>query len=131
MRRTRGFTLLEILVALTLLALLLSAVLPALQTGMNALRTGDDRLRALLLARSLLVEHSVDGDETPSLDIPLAGNEPLAWRVERTPYEEEDELGSIDPEATLKLVRVTAIVTYDGDDEVRLSTLSLEREARR
>ena len=130
MRRAQGFTLLEILVAMTLLALLLSALLPALQTGMNALSSGDERLRALLLARSLLAEHSADGAEAPDADVPLAGDRPLSWRVERLPYVEEDQLGTIDPEATLKLVRVTAIVAY-GDDEVRLSTLSLEREATR
>ena len=56
MRRAAGFTLLEILVALTLFAVVGGALLALFQSGLRATRLSDEHAHAALLARSKLTE---------------------------------------------------------------------------
>lgn len=56
MRTVRGFTLLEILVALTLFAVVGGTLLQLFQSGLRTARLAGDRTHAVLLARSKLVE---------------------------------------------------------------------------
>lgn len=54
--RTRGFTLLEILVALTILAVALGAILQSLSSGLRSLGAAEAHAMALMHARSQLAK---------------------------------------------------------------------------
>ena len=59
-RGSAGFTLLEALIAIVILALSLSALLQLYSTGLRGIATIDDNLRARLLAQSVMAEVSYD-----------------------------------------------------------------------
>lgn len=59
MNRSAGFTLLEVLVALTLFAVVGGALLGLFQSGLRATSLGSDYAHAALLARSKLTELQV------------------------------------------------------------------------
>jgi len=59
MRTARGFTLVEILVALTLFAVVGGTLLQLFQSGLRTARLADDRTHAVMLARSKLTELGV------------------------------------------------------------------------
>jgi type II secretion system protein I len=63
--RTRGFTLLEILVALTLFAVVGGALLQMFQQGLRSTRTASEQTHAALLARSKLSELQAYEQLTP------------------------------------------------------------------
>lgn len=56
MTRCRGFTLIEILVALTMFAVIGGGLLQLFNQGLRTARLADDRAHAVLLARSKLTE---------------------------------------------------------------------------
>lgn len=56
MRRCRGFTLIEILVALTMFAVIGGGLLQLFNQGLRTARLADDKAHAVLLARSKLTE---------------------------------------------------------------------------
>ena len=56
MRRSRGFTLIEVLIALTMFAVIGGGLLQLFNQGLRAARLADDRAHAALLARSKLTE---------------------------------------------------------------------------
>ncbi len=55
-RRTGGFTLLEVLVAFTILAIALTALIQAFSQGLRASTVAEERATAVLVARSKLAE---------------------------------------------------------------------------
>lgn len=67
MKRSAGFTLLEILVALTLFAVVGGTLLGLFQSGLRATGIGDDYTHAALLARSKLTELQVYTSLTPGI----------------------------------------------------------------
>lgn len=84
-RASRGFSLLEVLVAFTILALVLTALFEVFSGGMRAARAGDSYTRAVAIAQSKLAE--LDADEA------LAEGEhrgeaedPYSWRATVSPY---------------------------------------------
>ena len=80
---TRGFTLIEALAAIVILALALSALLSAHDTGLRGATAIDGHLQARLLAQSLLAQRSVDR----ALQAPSQGHSGrFAWTVSATPY---------------------------------------------
>lgn len=129
--RSRGFTLVEALVAVTLLALLFGALMPVFQQGLSVLERGDRRTRAVLLAQSVLERHTIPmRDGQPVFEPETAGEEDgFAWGVTREPYAADDggpEL-ELEPDSpTLVLVRAR-VRWPPGDNEVSLATLTLER----
>lgn len=60
-RACRGFSLLEVLVAFTILALLLVALFDVFGGGMRAARAGESYTRAVVVAQSKLAELAADG----------------------------------------------------------------------
>lgn len=127
-----GFTLVETLVAVTLLALLFGALLPVFQNGLAVLARGDRHLRAVQIAQSLLAVETqgfAGGEDAAPRPTHATGEEgDFAWRVLREVYDEEDGDLVLDDDAALVLVRVTAMVSWPGNAHgVRLSTLAMER----
>jgi general secretion pathway protein I len=82
-RAERGFTLVEALAAIVVLALSLSALLSAHDTGLRGVSSIDEHMRARLLAQSLLAEWSQDRVARA----PGEGRSGhFAWRVSMAPY---------------------------------------------
>ena len=125
-RRRRGFTLLEVLVAFVVLALSLSALLPALTTLGHRGRLAEDRWLAGELALSRL--------EAAGVTTPLArGDDSGAWQDWRWTVEVRP-LRSAPPESErfATFYEVTVEVT-DGDGLVlaRLATVKRAPESDR
>jgi general secretion pathway protein I len=83
-----GFTLLEALIAIVILALSLSALLSLYSTGLRGINAIDDQLRARLLAQSVMAELSYDRALRPGT---LEGRfERFAWTLSVTPFDTGD-----------------------------------------
>ena len=125
MKRARGFTLLEVLVAMTLFAVLMAALMPGLHTGLRTLTSADERYRALVIARSVLNEQTHDTGLTP-MPVALSGEmDGFRWRIERAPFIEQELITNED--SSVALVHVTALVeSGEGEVLARLSSLSIE-----
>lgn len=127
-RAQRGFTLLETLVAVTMLALLCGALMPLFQQGLTLLERGDRHGRAVLLAQGLLESQVAAGGSAEPQSGQSGGFE---WEVSREAYDASTDGGPpLDAEtATWRLARLVAQVRWEGGgDGVRLDTLVLERE---
>jgi len=81
-----GFTLLEALIAIVILALSLGALLQLYGTGLRGIATIDDNLRARLLAQSVMAEVSYDRSLQPGR---LQGRlDQFAWTLSITLFDE-------------------------------------------
>lgn len=107
MKIERGFTLLEIMVAFTIMALSTAVLLQAFGGGVHLLGNAAVQSRAASLARSQLARV---GREWPLREGEYSGQwRQYHWRVSMTPYQPEHPL----PEhPTLRLLQVTATVSW-------------------
>lgn len=82
----KGFTLLEVLVALAVLGSVLATVFGVFSTGLRSISEGDERLTLALIAESLL--NRADLDLTRS-EMEVTGVMPdgVRWRVSKRPYQ--------------------------------------------
>ena len=126
-RSSGGFTLVETLVAVTLLALLFGALMPVFQQGLTVLRVSDRHARAVLLAQSLLDREASTQLHEEEREHESAGEEgDLRWQVTREPYAGDDAGPEILAEGILALEKVAVTVTWDGNETgVRLATLGV------
>ena len=87
-RASRGFSLLEVLVAFTILAMLLGALFQVFSGGMHAARAGDRHTRATVIAQSQLSAASV---EYPPAEGFASGrtDDGFDWRVSIAPYSDD------------------------------------------
>ena len=128
MRRARGFTLLEILVAFTLLALLGGTLLQLFQGGLRNIDSSDKISHAALLARSKLAElQSVKalaiGQQSGRF------NEEYHWRLELQPYTSEN--GKSLPPANLRALHATLDILWSNQGRYRVQTLLLSKDSTR
>jgi general secretion pathway protein I len=113
-----GFTLLELIAAIVIAALVLGATYRLLATGLAQLGAGEARLTAALHAQSLLAELDGDGPAVPGeREGTLADG--FAYRLLVQPYDEVPATGGL----SAYLVEVT--VTPPGAAGVTLTTLRL------
>jgi general secretion pathway protein I len=84
-QRCRGFSLLELLVALTLFATLLGALLQIFSAGLHAARTGDRMTRAVVIAQSRLDALGVEQPLRPGVSSG-ATDDAYYWRITVRPY---------------------------------------------
>lgn len=119
-----GFSLLEVLVALSIMALSLGALYQAAGGGVRGVQEADQRTRALMLAQSLLDAHSV----VPAGGVDEAGEEAgFRWRLTALPFPTGQEQAPGWP-----LYRIEAVVAWGADGrnkEVRLASLLPERSS--
>jgi len=105
MRKTnqQGFTLLEILVALTLMGLVLTTVIELLSSSLNTASVAKETAQATLLGRRLMDDLLNQQETFENEDWPQGGalDDVYSWRVTITPYEGLD-LG--DEEETFPLI---------------------------
>ncbi len=123
----RGFTLLEVLVAFTLLALLFGALFQVFAGGLAVTRSGETQSRAVLLAKSKLAEigadHSVGpGTHSGVFELNATEGPRYRWRVELSRYG-EDALGRAD-RGELVPYQVDVELIWDVNKGERSLTLS-------
>ena len=114
--RTRGFTLLEVLIALVVLALSLGAVIKATGDYTNNQSWLRDRTMATWVARNVLVEFQLEGDwpgvgeRKGTLEM---GNREWRW-LARISQTEEEQLRRLDVDVS----------PLDADEDDPITTLS-------
>jgi general secretion pathway protein I len=118
-----GFTLLEALIAIVILALSLSALLQLYSTGLRGVANIDDHLRARLLAQSVMAEMSHDRRLRPGR---LQGRlDKFAWTLSITPFDEGQSAPQQPGPWTLHRLALT--VTWPQGRRMELQTLRLLR----
>ena len=123
--RQGGFTLFETLVAMTLMALLLGALLPVFRGGLQSLRVGAGQTRATLLAEALLKRALVE-QTGPALVEPTVGRRgELRWRIQRQPYVESQlPVAAVAEPAGAPLWEISARVEWQPGRSVVLRGLA-------
>lgn len=122
MRRERGFTLLEVLVALAILSVAVVTMLQLFAQGLRLLKVAGDYQRAVLLAdqKAREVESVREGVET--------GQEgEFLWERRATIVPVSEELTVLSP-APVRLFRVSVEVRWSGNRSVEVATLRTARE---
>jgi general secretion pathway protein I len=119
-RGCRGFSLLEVLVAFTILAMLLGALFQVFSAGLRAARSGDRYTRATVIAQSQLaaigVEHALlEGITSGTTD------DDYHWRVTVRAYD-DDQLSETD--LTLQPLAVDVEVFWEEGGAPRTLTLT-------
>lgn len=125
--KQQGFSLLEILIAFSILALSLGILLKIFSAGVNTAVVAEDYTAAVQIAESLMAKTGV---ETPLQANQASGleNEKYHWLVDVSPFEFNPE--NVDPTA-LKAVlfKVKVTVTWGDDNvndrQIELTTLKL------
>lgn len=124
----RGFTLLEVIVAFVLLALILATVFQIFSTGLARASELDERAKALVIAQSRLAAAGVDGKLERGESRGESEDRRYRWSVRIEPYEEARE-GQPPAQGSLLMFRVDSVVDWRSPDgrerELRLATLQL------
>jgi general secretion pathway protein I len=125
--KQKGFSLLEILIAFSILALSLGILLKIFSAGVNNAVVAEDYTAAIQIAESLM---AVTGVETPLQTGQDSGleNEKYHWLVEVSPFAFNPEM--VDPTTTKAVLFKVKVIVSWGDDsandrQVELTTLKL------
>ena len=129
MRRQRGFTLIEVVVAFVMLALVLSVSLEIFSRGMARAGDLDDRARALVVAQSQLAAAGAEEPLKEGVTSGETGDRRFRWTVS---VRRADELAAGTdgkaPTGAFALYKVDVRVGWQGPDArehaIDLSTLS-------
>jgi general secretion pathway protein I len=116
----RGFSLLEVLVAFTILTMLLGALFQVFSAGLHAARSGDRYTRATVIAQSQLaalgVEHALqEGNVSGTTD------DDYHWQVTVSAYRDDD---LPDTALVLRPLAVDVEVFWEEGGAPRTLTLS-------
>lgn len=127
-----GFTLLEVLVAFVILALVMGVLTRILSLSMRSLQAAEHYQQALQLAESQLAE--VGARLTARRNEHLQGNfqPPYRWEAEIEPYEFANQSLSAEPTSRVspRLIRVKVSWGEQSAQQVTLSTIRLVEERR-
>jgi prepilin-type N-terminal cleavage/methylation domain-containing protein len=132
MRRTeasRGFTLLEVVVALACAALVLGAVLRIFSLGMRTADSAEMRAHGTMLAQSILAEIAASEDLMPR-EASGAFENGFRWLYQIGSYEDETGVRTgEEPPQELQLYRIDVAVSWGREDDpagrVTLTTVRL------
>ncbi len=111
----RGFTLLEVIVAVVIAALCLSALSQVFATGVRSASATSDYMRAMTLAQGLLAGAGIEKPLADGSESGVSGDGRLQWTltVAAEPVEESD--GLIKPPLELKRLVARVAVSNPGD----------------
>jgi general secretion pathway protein I len=131
--RQRGFSLLEILVAFTILALSLGVLMQIFSGSLRNTEVSNSQAQAVALAQSLLASAGVEaplvaGESAGTLD------DRYSWTLRATPVQIDPLAGDtsdLKPLATLELWEIAARVAWGGDSgtperDVTLTSLRVQ-----
>jgi len=125
-KQARGFTLLEILVAFVMLALVGGALLQLFQGGLRNIGSSADISHAALLARSKLAE--LQAIKTLSAGSQSGQfSDGYRWKLDLSPYTQEDGINL--PESNLHALSATLDIEWEQDRRYRINTLLLSKSA--
>ena len=122
MNRSQGFSLIEMLVAMTIMAMSLAALYEATAGATRNVRVDEKYSYAYLLAESVLAENAVVDIGGMSAQGETAGG--FQWRVNTTPVEGDLPKGL--KEGSLQLIQVT--VSWGEGRQVRLDSVVTGQE---
>lgn len=132
MKRARGFSLLEILVAFTILALSLGVLMQIFSASLRNVDITRDAAQATALAQTLLADAGVEAPlEAGESSGTLADR--FRWHLQVAPHEEGPRPGASEnlrAPPMLELWRVTARVAWgdrDRERDVVLTTLRVQK----
>jgi len=111
-----GFTLLEVLVALTILSISLTVLLAIFSQDLLRTRENENRMAARVLAQSLLAGTM---SSPPTDDASGRTTSGMSWRLHVAPYGQQD-----DQVSHLHAATVSAIVSWQEGDVQRSLTLT-------
>ena len=128
-RRQQGFTLLEVVVAFVLLALVLVTAFQVFSSGLSRASTLDERSQALAIAQSRLASAGLEDGLKEGESRGESPDRKYSWSLRVKLYNEEQASATSQPLAAVALYRVDSTVSWhgsDGRDQVySLSTLLL------
>jgi general secretion pathway protein I len=127
LKTEKGFTLLEIMIALAILGIALTVILQQFSTGLKTVRVTRDYTNALILAREKLEEFCLvkklsEKEESGEFE------DGYRWRVVIAPYKEEEKKESSTEFLLLSMYTVTSMVSWDAGErekKVELATLKI------
>ena len=123
--RSKGFTLIEVLVAFVILAMALVALLQVFSMGLRSTETAEMHVKATRLAQSKLASFAVDRHSTDALFAEGRSAE-MQWRLRAKPYAGEGS--SLEGVDAWRLYEVSVSVGWDESGRrkpLSLSTLKL------
>ena len=125
--RSNGFTLIEVLVALTILSLSLAIIFAGFSDGLRGRRTAEDYQRATALAESKL---NSMGIETILQEGHTEGrfNEHFRWEATVSPYHEESR--NVENKYQTPMVLTVTVLWPDKREERSVSLTTLRLVAR-
>jgi general secretion pathway protein I len=125
--KQKGFSLLEILIAFSILAISLGILLKIFSSGVNTAVVAEDYTAAVQIAEGLMAKTGVETLLQPGEDSGLENNK-YHWLVEVSPFVFNPENVDV---TTMKaeLFKIKVIVSWgddgDNDRQVKLTTLKL------
>ncbi len=109
MRRNKGFSLLEILVAFSIMAVSLGIILSVFSQGLNKVGLSEEYIIATQLAESLLAGAGVETDLQPGRQQGIELDR-YRWTIDIDAIDEEGA-----PDQSIRLMRVKVMVQWGSD----------------
>jgi len=131
-RRSRGFSLLEVLAAFVILALVATSLFGLFSGALGNASAADDWSRALLVAQSRLAVAASTQPLTESSDAGAEDDGRIRWQSRVAPWEPPEadpELANVAESMTTRLYRIEVDVRFPGvaggERTISLATLRL------
>lgn len=121
--REHGFTLIEVLVAFTIVAILLAALMQGFSRGLRGIAAAEAQAELIEQAQNILADVGPRIPLEPGLE--TGEDEGVAWQVEISPAPREENIGPEAERLGLRLFAIDVAVRDADGHEQRLYTLRL------